>query len=87
MKLSEVAYLKAGDIIPVEMPESVLLLANGVPTFRGKLGESKGNLAVKITEKVPRPDMGGEKGSRLAYLREQVKKEREEAEGETENKE
>ena len=48
--LREVAALKKGDIIPVEMPENFILQANGVPVFRGKLGISEENLAVKIIE-------------------------------------
>lgn len=48
--LREVAALKAGDIIPVELPEDFILQANGVPVFRGKLGISDENLAVKVTE-------------------------------------
>ena len=79
MKLSEVAKMKAGDIIPIEMPETVTLLANGIPTFRGKMGTSRGNLALKIVDQIKRPSMDGEKGSRLSYLREQIKQEREAA--------
>lgn len=48
--LREVAALKAGDIIPVDLPDDFILQANGVPVFRGKLGISAENLAVKITE-------------------------------------
>lgn len=48
--LREVAALKPGDIIPVDLPEDFILQANGVPVFRGKLGISAENLAVKITE-------------------------------------
>ena len=50
--LREVSELKAGDIIPIEMPESFTLEAQGVPVFRGKLGTSDDNLAVKITEQI-----------------------------------
>ncbi|MFY9179121.1 MAG: flagellar motor switch protein FliM [Venatoribacter sp.] len=50
--LREVAALKKGDIIPVEMPEDFILHANGVPIFRGKLGVSSENLAVKITSQI-----------------------------------
>ncbi|MCG8316734.1 MAG: flagellar motor switch protein FliM [Pseudomonadales bacterium] len=77
MSLSELANLKKGDIIPVELPDSVMVLANGIPSFRAKMGQSRGNLALKITEKIERPEMDSSKGSRLAYLREQIKKERE----------
>lgn len=77
MSLADVANLQAGDIIPVEMPKSLMVLANGIPSFRAKLGQSREKLALKITEKVERPEMDSSKGSRLDYLREQIKKERE----------
>lgn len=48
--LREIAALKEGDIIPIEMPEEFILQANGVPVFRGKLGISNENLAVKIID-------------------------------------
>jgi flagellar motor switch protein FliM len=73
MRLSELARLKPGDIIPIDMPESVLLLANGIATYRGKMGQANGNLAVKITEKVRRPESDGSKQSRLSQLKEQMK--------------
>tara|TARA_Y100001960_G_scaffold281955_1_gene315972 strand:- start:397 stop:1365 length:969 start_codon:yes stop_codon:yes gene_type:complete len=50
--LREVAELKAGDIIPVDMPEEFILQANGVPVFRGKMGISNENMAVKIIDQI-----------------------------------
>ncbi|QQD22020.1 flagellar motor switch protein FliM [Venatoribacter cucullus] len=52
ISLREVAVLKAGDIIPVDLPEEFILQANGVPVFRGKMGISNENLAVKIIDQV-----------------------------------
>ena len=52
INLGELMGLEAGDIIPVEMPEHVTLLANNVPTFKCKLGRSGENLALKIVEQV-----------------------------------
>ncbi len=75
MRLSDLARFKPGDIIPIDMPESVLLLANGIPTFRAKMGEANGNLAVKITQKVRRPESEGSKQSRFSQLKEQMKSE------------
>ena len=48
--------LKAGDIIPVEMPESLLISVEDLPTFRGKLGRTSEKIALKITEKIRRPE-------------------------------
>jgi flagellar motor switch protein FliM len=50
--LREVAALKAGDIIPVDLPDEFILQANGVPIFRGKMGISDENLAVKIIDQL-----------------------------------
>lgn len=75
IKLSDLSKLKAGDVLQVEMPEHVTVFANDVPTYFGKLGASRGNYAVKITEKVQRPEADSNKGSRLSYLREQIKAE------------
>jgi flagellar motor switch protein FliM len=52
ISLREVAAFKAGDIIPIEMPEQFVLQANGVPVLRGRMGISGENLAVKITEQI-----------------------------------
>ena len=52
ISLREVAKLKAGDVIPIEMPENFILQANGVPVFRGKMGISNENLAVKIIDQL-----------------------------------
>jgi flagellar motor switch protein FliM len=46
--LRDILDLKAGDVIPVDMPENVTLMANGVPIYETKLGESRGNLALQI---------------------------------------
>ena len=56
LTLRDVMELEAGDIIPVEMPESLELRANGVPLFECQLGTSRGNLAVKIKDSIKRPD-------------------------------
>ena len=78
MRLTELAKLKKGDIIPIEMPDSVLMLANGIPAFRGKLGEANGNLALQVINKVERPESDGSKESRLSWMREQILNDEEE---------
>jgi flagellar motor switch protein FliM len=52
MKISEVIELKKGDVIPIEMPETVILEVESVPIFRGRLGLSDGNYAIQITDKM-----------------------------------
>ena len=43
LKLKDLLSMQAGDVIPVEMPDHMVLCANGVPTFKSKLGAVKGN--------------------------------------------
>jgi flagellar motor switch protein FliM len=48
ISLRDVVDLEPGDVIPVEMPEKVVLKANGVPLFDTKVGMSNGNLALRV---------------------------------------
>lgn len=50
LSLRELLALKAGDIVPVDMPEQITLCAEDVPLFRGQFGTANGNNAVKILE-------------------------------------
>ncbi|REG82938.1 flagellar motor switch protein FliM [Marinomonas pollencensis] len=50
ISLGEVLKFKAGDIIPIEMPEFVTVRANSVPTFKGKLGVSNERYSVQMVE-------------------------------------
>ncbi len=54
--LRQLQNLKAGDIIPVEMPESLLVSIEDLPTFRAKMGRTRDKVALKIIEKIKRPD-------------------------------
>ena len=54
MSLREIIDLETGDVIPISLPDSVVLTANDIPLFRGKLGVSRGNAAVKVEEQVTR---------------------------------
>lgn len=56
LPLSEIMELESGDIIPIEMPEHVTVLIENLPSFRAKLGRSRDNLALKIVEKIKRPE-------------------------------
>ena len=57
VSLREMMYFKEGDIIPVDLPESLLVSVEGLPTFRATLGKVSDNLALKIIEKIERPEM------------------------------
>jgi len=50
LPVSELINFKAGDIIPIDMPEQVVLLAEEMPIIRGQYGEHQGNTAVKVEE-------------------------------------
>lgn len=56
LPLSKVMELESGDIIPIDMPEHVTVLVESLPSFRAKLGQSRDNLALKIVEKIKRPE-------------------------------
>jgi flagellar motor switch protein FliM len=48
ISLGELVRLAPGDIIPIEPPQQVTLLAGKVPLYRGRFGISQGRNAVKI---------------------------------------
>ncbi|MBE9396392.1 flagellar motor switch protein FliM [Pontibacterium sp. N1Y112] len=52
LTLRDVLELEEGDVIPVEIPENLRLKVNKVPVFEGKLGVSRGNLAIKLVGQV-----------------------------------
>lgn len=52
ISVRDLMNLKAGDVIPIDFPDTVTLRAEDIPVFRGRLGISQGNRAVKITERV-----------------------------------
>ena len=41
---------------PIEMPDHITVLIEDLPTYRAKLGRSRDNLALKIQEKIKRPE-------------------------------
>lgn len=61
--MRELAELKRGDIIPLDIPEVVEVFASEVPVFRGRLGVAEGNYAIKIQEW-----LGKRKGGDLQQL-------------------
>ena len=48
ISLGELVRLAPGDIIPIDAPQQVTLLAGSVPLYRGRFGISQGRNAVKI---------------------------------------
>ena len=58
LTLRDIMKMKPGDVIPIEMPELVSVRAEGIPVFRGSLGISDENWAIKIVNQVERPNKG-----------------------------
>ncbi|PSJ46260.1 flagellar motor switch protein FliM [Zobellella endophytica] len=56
LTLRTIMEMQAGDIIPVQMPEHLLVSVEDLPTFRAQLGRSGEKMAVRITEKLKRPE-------------------------------
>jgi flagellar motor switch protein FliM len=53
ISLRELVSLSAGDIIPIDAPQQVTLLAGDVPLYRGRFGISQGHNALKILPGAP----------------------------------
>ncbi len=52
ISLRDVVGLKEGDILPVEMLDEHKIRVNGVPMFTTEIGQSNGNLALKIIDPI-----------------------------------
>ncbi len=55
LTLQEVINLKEGDIIPIDMPETVSVYAEDIPIFKATHGVHNGHYAIKIVDKMERP--------------------------------
>ncbi len=56
LKLSDIVKLEVGDVIPIEIPEKITTYVEEMPIFRGRYGQVKGNIGIKVMEMVPRPE-------------------------------
>ena len=54
LPLRAIANLKAGDVIPLEVPDEVEVCAENLPLFRGRLGIHNNSYAIKISEWIQR---------------------------------
>ncbi|MGQ9830647.1 MAG: flagellar motor switch protein FliM [Thermochromatium sp.] len=52
LTIEQLLNIKPGDIIPVNLPETVVLYVEEIPIFRGKFGVSNGVNAIKILEPI-----------------------------------
>ncbi|CAN8141698.1 flagellar motor switch protein FliM [Thiomicrorhabdus sp. 6S2-11] len=55
MNVEDLLEMKAGDIIPIEMPEQVTIKAEDIAIMRGKLGRSRDKKAVKVEQILHHP--------------------------------
>ena len=55
MDMSDILNMETGDIIPIEMPKSVTLRAEGIALARGKVGISNDKKSIKIEEILHHP--------------------------------
>ena len=57
VSLGEVMKFKAGDIVPIELPQTVVARVDDVPVFRGTYGASRGRAAIKVVEPIRHADV------------------------------
>lgn len=50
LTVQQLLDMRPGDIIPINLPESVVLNVEDIPLFRGKFGVANGSNAIKIAE-------------------------------------
>jgi flagellar motor switch protein FliM len=50
LSVEQLLDMQPGDIIPVNLPEKVVLYVEDIPLFRGKFGVANGHNAIKISE-------------------------------------
>jgi flagellar motor switch protein FliM len=60
LRLDEVLELSVGDVIPVDLPEQVLIKVESIPIYRAKVGVAEGRYALKIQSRVQRRRPEGE---------------------------
>jgi flagellar motor switch protein FliM len=52
--LRDIVNMKVGDVVPIELGDFQTVTANRVPMFRSQIGQSNGNLALKVSELIDR---------------------------------
>jgi len=54
LSMCQLSGLKPGDIIPIDIPETITAVVDDIPVLRGSFGSAGGRNAIKITELVQR---------------------------------
>jgi flagellar motor switch protein FliM len=52
LSMRQLSSLKPGDIIPIEIPETITAVVDDIPVFRGNFGSAGGKNAIKVKELV-----------------------------------
>ncbi len=52
LKIADLINFEVGDIIPLDIPDQVMVLAEDIPIIRGEYGEYQGNAAVKVAKAI-----------------------------------
>ena len=52
LSMRQLNNLQVGDIIPIEIPETITAAIDDIPVFRGTFGSADGKNAIKVTELV-----------------------------------
>jgi len=58
LSLRELSGMKAGDVIPMELPDSVLARVDEIPVFQARYGMSGGNSALQVEQMLYSRDQG-----------------------------
>lgn len=53
--LEQVLNFKPGDVIPIEMPDDLLVYVEDLPSFHAKLGHTEKKMAIKVSKVLERP--------------------------------
>ena len=56
LSLRQIMDFTPGDIIPIDMPEHLLVSVEELPSFRAQLGRANDKMAVRILEKIKKPE-------------------------------
>lgn len=56
LTLRKIMEMEAGDIIPFDMPDELVVKTEDLPSFRGKLGQVNDHYGLEVTSIIPRPE-------------------------------
>jgi len=56
LTLRKIMEMEAGDIIPFDMPDELVIKTEDLPSFRGKLGQVNDHYGLEVTSIIPRPE-------------------------------